>query len=188
MMVMVALTSLVIIEVAINRPKHGRYTLVKSVTGMCIGITIWWLLGLGFAFGDVEEFIGSENFGGDDFDINSLSGGMFMKCVLDGLYGIACIFAINGFISERANYQAYLFIAIIVTGWVYPIVVAWGWGGGWLAKGEDFDDLTFIDDAGAATVHLLAGTIGLVGTIFQKPRHGFYKEHTITYKDPKDGN
>jgi Amt family ammonium transporter len=72
-------------------------------------------------------------------------------------------------------------------GWVYPVVVAWGWGGGWLAKGEDFDDIAFVDQAGAATVHLLAGTIGLIGTIILKPRLGFFKEHSIKYRNPVDG-
>jgi ammonia channel protein AmtB len=93
-----------IIEVAIDRPKHGKFTLVKNLTMMCTGLTIWWIFGLGFAFGDVEDFIGKENFGGDDYEPHSLGDGMFMKCALDGLYGVACLFAINGFISERANY------------------------------------------------------------------------------------
>lgn len=49
---------------------------------------------------------------------------------------------------------------MLISGVIYPITASWVWGGGWLYE------IGFIDHSGSAVVHLLGGTIGLVGTIF----------------------
>jgi len=178
---MLALFALALIEVAIDTKKHAKLTLVKNVTQLCAGIEIWWMLGVGFAFGDVDEgFIGDENFGGDDYQIESFADTWFLTCALDGLFGICAVYAINGIISERCNHTTYILLSVLVMGWVYPCVVAWGWGNGWL--NYQVDDMLFRDDSGAGTVHLLAASMGLVGTLFLGPRHGRFKSHTLSYK------
>jgi Amt family ammonium transporter len=56
-----------------------------------------------------------------------------------------------------------------MTGVIYPFIVAWIWGGGWLNK------MGFHDYAGSCVVHLTGGISGLIGTIVIGPRHGkFY--------------
>ena len=37
---------------------------------------------------------------------------------------------VSGMIAERAVVRFYLFMAIFITGFIYPIVVFWTWGGG----------------------------------------------------------
>ena len=51
-----------------------------------------------------------------------------------------------------------------MSGFIYPIVISSTWGGGWL------HELGFRDSAGAATVHLVAGTAGFFGTYMMGPR------------------
>lgn len=53
-----------------------------------------------------------------------------------------------------------------MTGFVYPVVVAWTWGNGWLAA------MNFKDFAGSGVVHLTGGISGLVGSIIVGPRLG----------------
>lgn len=55
---------------------------------------------------------------------------------------------------------------MFVTGWVYPVVVHWVWGGGWLA------DEGFIDFAGSGVVHMIGGFSGLAATIILGRRLG----------------
>ena len=55
-------------------------------------------------------------------------------------------------------------------GLIYPIIVAWTWGEGWLFK------MGFEDFAGSGIVHLTGGISGLVGTIICGPRLGKYKD------------
>jgi Amt family ammonium transporter len=183
---MLGLFALALIEVAIDTKKHAKLTLVKNVTQLCVGIQLWWLFGVGFAFGDVDDndFIGHENFAGDDYEVEHFGDTWFLTCALDGLFGICVVFAINGMISERANHTTYVLLSMLVMGWVYPVVVAWGWGGGWLNSTADDDDndILYRDDSGAGTVHLLAASMGLVGTLFLGPRHGRFKTHTVSFK------
>lgn len=56
-----------------------------------------------------------------------------------------------------------------MTGFVYPVVVAWTWGKGWL------DEMGFKDFAGSGVVHLTGGISGLIGAIIVGPRLGKFK-------------
>ena len=57
-----------------------------------------------------------------------------------------------------------------MTGFVYPVVVSWTWGGGWLgAQG-------FTDFAGSGIVHMVGGVAGLVGAAIVGPRFGMEKD------------
>lgn len=49
---------------------------------------------------------------------------------------------------------------------IYPTIVAWTWGGGWLTA------IGYSDFAGSGVVHLCGGVAGLVATIILKPREG----------------
>lgn len=53
-----------------------------------------------------------------------------------------------------------------MTGFIYPMVVAWTWGGGFLAKWG------FTDFAGSGVVHLTGGISGLTGAFIVGPRLG----------------
>lgn len=59
-----------------------------------------------------------------------------------------------------------LFYSVFSIAWVYPIVVHWTWGGGWLGS------MGFHDFAGASTVHLAGGTAGFIATFIIGPRIG----------------
>jgi ammonium transporter, Amt family len=55
-----------------------------------------------------------------------------------------------------------------ITGFIYPVIVCWTWGGGWLAE------MGFTDFAGSGVVHLTGGIAGLVGAAICGPRLGFF--------------
>lgn len=57
-----------------------------------------------------------------------------------------------------------------MTGFIYPVVVAWTWGGGFLT-GWGFSDF-----AGSGVVHLTGGISGLAGAIICGPRIGKFEE------------
>lgn len=60
-----------------------------------------------------------------------------------------------------------------MTGFIYPVVVAWTWGGGWLSE------LGYSDFAGSGVVHLVGGVAGLVGASLVGPRIGRFKQVNI---------
>lgn len=61
--------------------------------------------------------------------------------------------------AERTQLKAYLIVSTILAGFIYPIILAWTWGQGWLF------DKGFHDFAGSGVVHLVAGTVALWGAI-----------------------
>jgi len=59
--------------------------------------------------------------------------------------------------------------SFIITGFIYPVVVHWHWGMGWLAN------YGYYDFAGSGIVHLTGGICGLTAAIICGPRLGRFK-------------
>lgn len=77
---------------------------------------------------------------------------------------------VSGSLAERVNMYAYVFFALILTGFVYPVVVAWTWGGGWLTE------LGYYDFAGSGIVHMVGGVAGVTGALIIGPRLGVFTD------------
>ena len=71
--------------------------------------------------------------------------------------------------AERVKGPTYAAFAFVMTSLIYPIVVAWTWGGGWLYATYGVGVMDF---AGSGIVHLTGGAAGLAGTIVLGPRKG----------------
>ena len=65
--------------------------------------------------------------------------------------------AFQGSLAERTNLSAYVIISFLLASFVYPIILAWTWGKGWLY------DKGFHDFAGSGIIHLVAGTTAFWG-------------------------
>jgi len=73
---------------------------------------------------------------------------------------------VSGALAERVRFWPFALFTIALTGFIYPIVGHWTWGGGWLAS------LGFSDFAGSTIVHSVGGWAALVGAIMLGPRAG----------------
>ncbi len=67
--------------------------------------------------------------------------------------------AFQGALAERTNLSVYVMISFLIASFVYPIILAWTWGQGWLY------DKGFHDFAGSGVVHLVAGTTAFWGAV-----------------------
>ena len=77
---------------------------------------------------------------------------------------------VSGTLAERVRlWSFFIFIAVLTT-FVYPLVGAWTWGGGWLAE------LGFKDFAGSTIVHSTGGWAALAGAIMVGPRRGKFRD------------
>ena len=52
---------------------------------------------------------------------------------------------VSGAMAERTKFKSYFVYSIFISAFIYPIVVHWNWGGGWLAQ----LDTPFHDFAGS---------------------------------------
>jgi Amt family ammonium transporter len=75
--------------------------------------------------------------------------------------------------AERTKFSAYLVFSVVMCAFIYPVVVHWTWGGGWIA-GMSIGDAVYSDFAGSAIVHMTGGVAALMGAIALGPRLGKY--------------
>ena len=72
----------------------------------------------------------------------------------------------SGAMAERVKLWPFFLFAAILAGIIYPIVMGWQWGGGWLAE------LGFSDFAGSTLVHSTGGAAALAGIMLLGARSG----------------
>ena len=163
-LVLLGLAGLTLMESGYSRKAFSINLLVKNYFQFAIGIVSWWLIGFGFALGYTDsEYIGEDHFGGEDWEKDN----MFSKAVFYGLLGLFALFIINLCIIERLQFWVYPMFAAFFMVWIYPVIVAWGWGNGWLM--QEFD-APFFDDGGSVAVHILAGSCALGALLVTRPR------------------
>ncbi|NOX14691.1 MAG: ammonium transporter, partial [Epsilonproteobacteria bacterium] len=75
----------------------------------------------------------------------------------------------SGGVSERIRILPFMTFAIIMSGFIYPLVGSWTWGGGFL---KDMHDL-----AGSTVIHSVGGWALLAAILVLGPRKGKYTEN-----------
>ncbi len=80
---------------------------------------------------------------------------------------------VSGALAERIKFWPFLLFTALLTGFIYPVVGSWEWGGGWL------DALGFSDFAGSSLVHSTGGWAALCGAIILGARAGKYENGMI---------
>jgi Amt family ammonium transporter len=72
--------------------------------------------------------------------------------------------------AERTKFKAYLVYSFVISLIIYPVVVRWVWGGGWLVQ----LDTPFHDFAGSTIVHMTGGIAAFWGAKILGARLGKY--------------
>jgi Amt family ammonium transporter len=95
---------------------------------------------------------------------------MFVFFVFQLAFAATAATIVSGAMAERTKFKSYFLYSIVITAFIYPVVVHWLWGGGWLAQ----LDTPPIDFAGSTIVHTTGGIAALMGAILLGPRIGKY--------------
>lgn len=84
----------------------------------------------------------------------------------------------TGSMAERLKFIGFVFMALWVSMFIYPLVGMWVWGGGWLANLGRSMGLGngAVDFAGSGVVHTTGGAIALAGAIALGPRIGKFNK------------
>eukprot|EP00930_Biecheleria_cincta_P094842 TRINITY_DN8640_c0_g1_i7.p1 TRINITY_DN8640_c0_g1~~TRINITY_DN8640_c0_g1_i7.p1 ORF type:complete len:572 (+),score=93.39 TRINITY_DN8640_c0_g1_i7:21-1736(+) len=175
------------LETGCCRVKNAQNVLMKNMVNVCVGTLGWWICGWAFAYGSEGNpaggFIGVREFAATGFltfkdgEIVPLADGQRQSKALQWFFQWAFCTAgatiVSGGVAERVKSPSYAFFALFMAGFIYPVVAAWTWGGGWLSK---FQDVGFMDFAGSGVVHLCGGTAALAGTVVLGPRTGRWED------------
>lgn len=175
------------LETGSCRARNASNLLLKNVMNMCVGTLGWWLFGWAFAFGDLRGgFLGTTGFAGSDFLLfmdHGLSArqscaddscvSRLVQCFFQWIFCTTCVTIVSGGVAERAKTGSYMWYSLLMTSIIYPCVVAWTWGGGWLSA---FQGVGFTDFAGSMVVHMTGGIGALSGVIVLGPRKGRFED------------
>ena len=143
--------------------------MLKNCIDACIGGLVWYGWGYAFAYGNVDGgFIGTKYF----FIVSKNDDQQFGSWFFQFCFACTAASITSGSVAERINLFTYLCFSFYITSFIYPIIVAWTWGGGWLSK------IGYQDFAGSGIVHLTGGAAGFMGAYFLGPRIGKFNQET----------
>jgi len=138
----------------------------KNIGLYAIAGIMFWLVGYNLAYGIPEGgYIGSFVPWSDASAIDtgySDGSDWFFQMVFCATTVSIC----SGAMAERIKLWPFFLFAAILAGIIYPIVMGWQWGGGWLAE------IGFSDFAGSTLVHSTGGAAALAGIILLGARSG----------------
>jgi Amt family ammonium transporter len=194
-MVMFMQCGFAMLEAGCCRAKNVQNILMKNLADVCGGTIGWWACGWAFAYGGPytadgfteSGFIGTKQFFGSGFlttdgEGNQTpdpdGGALMLSWFFQWAFCGAAATIVSGGVAERVVFPGYLVFSLVMTSFIYPLVVCWTWGFGFLAGGEDGwpNEVGFMDFAGSGIVHLTGGVGALVGAVASGPRNGRFLE------------
>ena len=167
------------------RTKNASVICLKNIGLYSIAGLMFYLVGYNLMYVDVSGWIGSLSLTyGVTGDEVALMGGdsSVTTAVLDKGYStmsdwfFQMVFVattasiVSGTLAERVNLWSFFVFITALTGFIYPVVGAWTWGGGWLYE------MGFQDFAGSTIVHSTGGWAALAGAIIVGARKGKFRD------------
>ena len=164
-----------LVEAGLTRAKNVANIFMKNLMDFCVGALLFFAVGYAIAFGGsmtgAGKFIGGDGWflaGDGIFTYGTLD--KFVFFTFQVAFAATAATIVSGAMAERTQFRSYVLYSAVISGIIYPIVVRWQWGGGWLAQ----MDTPFHDFAGSSIVHMTGGCAAVMGAYFLGPRKGKY--------------
>merc|ERR1719267_210994 len=151
--------------------------LLKNLLDACVGALIWWGWGYAMAYDKGDGFIGMTDTKGvaPSFFLNGATeygkehpqGYALAAWFFQYVFAAAASTIVSGAMAERTALGGYIIYTIVLTAFIYPVVVHWGWSGdGWASAWREKDLLVgcgAVDFAGSGVVHMTGGVAAVIG-------------------------
>ncbi len=172
-----------LVEAGLTRSKNIANIMAKNMADMVIGVLAFFAVGFGLAFGGGNSLFGDSLFFLQDADllgadiVAGIGAGEAGGLTNGTLFFFQVVFAAtavtiaSGAMAERTKFSTYLIFAAVMTGFIYPLVVHWTWGGGFISE-ITIGGASYSDFAGSTIVHSTGGWAALMGAIILGPRLG----------------
>ncbi len=157
-----------LLESGLSRAKNSVNVIMKNYADLCVGSIAFCLVGYGLMFGNNP----SGWLGVDHFLLSAVEDpGEYAFVFFQIMFVATAATIASGSMAERTRFGGYLFGAIGICAFIYPVFGSWVWGSyyegsGWLGE------MGFIDFAGSTVVHSVGGWCALAAIIILGPRLG----------------
>ncbi len=167
------------------RTKNASVICLKNVGLYAIAGLMFYLIGYNLMYTGVDDLIGSFRFlyGTSEVEKALLAGdaGSAAEVVGNGnsvmsdwffqmVFVATTASIVSGTLAERVRLWSFFLFVAVLTAFIYPVIGAWTWGGGWLSQ------MGFQDFAGSTIVHSTGGWAALAGAMVVGARQGKYRE------------
>lgn len=163
------------LEAGLVRSKNAAMQVTKNVTLFAVAGLMFWVVGYNMAYPGASVLSGLLGttpgpWSGGDVSVESDAGyapasDWFFQMV----FVATAASIVSGTVAERVKLWSFLIFTAVLTAFIYPIVVSWEWGGGYLDS-----EWAFSDFAGSTLVHSTGGWAALTGAIIIGARKGKY--------------
>ncbi len=165
-LVMFMAAGFAMLEAGMVTSKSVSVICAKNIGLFSIAGIMFWLVGYNLAYGiDPGGYIGKfiPWADGSKIDTGYADGSDWY---FQMVFCATTVSIVSGTMAERIKLWPFFTFAAILSGIIYPIVMGWQWGGGWLAT------MGFSDFAGSTLVHSTGGAAALAGVMIIGPRLG----------------
>ena len=175
------------LEAGSVRTKNASMICLKNVGLYSIAGLAFYFIGYNLMYNNVQSVIGTVVWplygpsadeialiGGDDSALSGvLSNGysVMSDWFFQMVFVATTASIISGALAERVKMWSFFLFTLILTAFLYPVIGAWTWGGGWLAE------MGFQDFAGSTIVHSTGGWAALAGALVVGPRLGKFRQN-----------
>lgn len=163
------------LESGLTRAKNSINVAVKNLADFGVSVALFWVFGYGIMFGlsqfgwwGTSQFLPSAPY--ESTAAMSSTSFAIAFFIYQAMFCGTATTIISGAVAERLKFSAYLVIAILVSGAIYPLFGHWAWNdGGWLKQ------LGFVDFAGGTVVHGVGALVSLAALMVIGSRRGRFE-------------
>ena len=184
------------LEAGSVRTKNASVICLKNIGLYGIAGIAYYVIGYNLMYVDVGSFVGSLSFfrGPSPDELALLAGtegareavaatdyAVMSDWFFQMVFVATTASIVSGALAERVRLWSFFVFVLVLTAFIYPVVGAWSWGGGWLGA------MGFQDFAGSTVVHATGGAAALAGALVVGARRNKFRDDgTVTSTPPSN--
>ncbi|MGL4511462.1 MAG: ATP-binding protein [Lacipirellulaceae bacterium] len=169
------------LEAGLTRGKNAVNVSIKNVIDLAISPLLFWWVGAAVMFGpSCGGWIGGAGLGE-----GAIGGPLVAFLFFQMMFCATAATIVSGATAERLRFSGYVVATLAMTGFIYPLIGHWVWGGAWTGTPGWLEGLGFYDFAGSGVVHLTGGAASLAAILAVGPRLGRFDAERFDDGFPK---